>query len=638
MKTSPIVAARLAFEDGVPFAPDFGDVYHARAGALAQARHVFLGGNQLPQRWRGRARFVVLETGFGLGNNFLATWDAWRTDPARCERLYFLSVEKHPLRRDDLARVHAASALPELARQLVEAWPPLTPNLHALAFDEGRVQLHLAFGDVADWLPEWLAEVDAFYLDGFAPARNPAMWDRRVIKALGRLAAPGATVATWSAARPVRSALVEAGFVVEAAPGFDAKRETTVARHEPAFALKRPPARRADAVADRRALVLGAGLAGAWVADALARQGFDCTVVDRHPQPACETSGNPAGLFHGIVTPQDGAHARFNRAAALHAQRAFGRWVDQGVPGAAQGLLRLEPRAADAGALQATLDALGLPADYVQALTAAEASRHAGLSLSAPAWHYPGGGWLAPASLVRALLCDNDRIAFRGGLQVDALQRGGAGWQLLDSGGGLLAEAPVLVLANAAETQRLLGARWPLQRLRGQISIARSPALAVAPRVPLAGAGYAIAPGDGSLVFGATSDADDTDPACRDADHRANLAQLARLVGADITLTLQSLDGRVGFRLSADDRLPVVGSLPQASPAPGTRLEQPRFVPRQPGLFTLTALGSRGITWAPLAAEVLAGWISGAPLPLEASLVDAIDVARFAARAARHAS
>jgi len=218
VKTSPVVPARIAFDDaGVPFAPDFGDVYHSRAGALEQAQHVFLRGNELPQRWRGRARFVILETGFGLGNNFLATWRQWRDDAQRCRRLVFVSVEKHPPRRDDLGRAHAGSALPELARQLTENWPPLTANLHALDFDGGAVQLLLAFGDVQAWLPELAARVDAFFLDGFAPAKNAAMWDRRVFKALGRLAAPGATAATWSVAREVCDGLTEAGFSVERA-------------------------------------------------------------------------------------------------------------------------------------------------------------------------------------------------------------------------------------------------------------------------------------------------------------------------------------------------------------------------------------------------------------------------------------
>ncbi|HMY99887.1 MAG TPA: tRNA (5-methylaminomethyl-2-thiouridine)(34)-methyltransferase MnmD, partial [Burkholderiaceae bacterium] len=220
MTRSAPTPANVTFdEQGVPTAPDFGDVYHSAAGALAQARHVFLAGNGLPGRWAGRRRWVILETGFGLGHNFLATWAAWRADPQRCERLSYVAIEKHPLTRADAARVHAASdgarELPELTAQLVAAWPLATPDVHRLDFEDGRVQLHLALGDVNELLRGLQLEADAIYLDGFAPARNAAMWSPEVFTRIGRLAAPGATAATWSAARAVRNGLASAGFAVE---------------------------------------------------------------------------------------------------------------------------------------------------------------------------------------------------------------------------------------------------------------------------------------------------------------------------------------------------------------------------------------------------------------------------------------
>ena len=264
MKTAAVVAGALGFDtEGVACSVLYGDRYHPRHGALAQASHVFLGGNGLPDRWQGRERFVVLETGFGLGNNFLATWHAWRDDPQRCARLHFVSIEKHPLTAADLRRAHAASPLIELAADLIRAWPPLTPNLHRLAFDGGRVELLLALGDVADWLPEIVAPVDAFFLDGFAPDRNPAMWEPRVFKALARLAAPGATAATWSVAGAVRAGLAAAGFEVRTAPGSGGKREITLARYAPHFTPRRAPARigparpASSAPGERRALSVG---------------------------------------------------------------------------------------------------------------------------------------------------------------------------------------------------------------------------------------------------------------------------------------------------------------------------------------------------------------------------------------------
>src|SRR2546425_4461643 len=111
----PLIPARLEFAaDGTPWSEEFGDVYHSAAGGPAQARHVFLAGNRLPERWAGRERFVILETGFGFGLNFLATWQAWRRDPARCERLHFVSLEKHPFTLSNLRVLH--SRYPEFER------------------------------------------------------------------------------------------------------------------------------------------------------------------------------------------------------------------------------------------------------------------------------------------------------------------------------------------------------------------------------------------------------------------------------------------------------------------------------------------------------------------------------------------
>ena len=640
MKTHPIVPARLqATVEGVPFSPVYDDVYHPRSGALTQARHVFLAGNGLPQRWQARERFVVLETGFGLGTNFLATWDAWRRDPRACRQLHFISIEQHPLAREDLLSLERDLALADLVSRLADAWPPLTPNLHRLSFEEGRVQLLLALGDVAAWLPELVAQVDAFYLDGFAPAKNPQMWQARIFKAMGRMAAQGATVATWTAARAVRDGLAAAGFEVQLGAGQGGKRDITLATFAPAFMPRRAAVHRAAPAAAGHAVIVGAGLAGCASAWALAEQGWRCTLLDRRAGPASESSGNPAGLFHGIVNPQDGAHARFNRAAALEAQRCVQRAIARhGVAGSVQGLLRLETSGTDVSAMQAQLDRLGLPRDFVRAVDAGHAGALAQLPLGHPAWWYPGGGWVAPAEFAAALLREaGDAVQCRGQTSVRSLRRVGERWQLLDADETTLVEADAVVLANGGDALRLLGAPdWPVQRVRGQISSMDAARLSALPRLPIAGAGYLLPPVGGRAIFGATTQPGDEDPAVRDEDHRLNLDQLQRLVGQPIDVPLNALQGRTAWRWVSDDRLPVIGAVPdEASAQAAARLDQPRFVPRWPGLFVFTALGSRGITWCALGAQVLASAVSGAPSPLESSLLDAVDPARFLSRRAR---
>ena len=220
-----IVPAALAFKDGVPYSAAYDDIYHSADGGPAQARHVFLGGCGLPAAWAGRGHFVVLETGFGIGLNFLATWAAWRDDPARCARLHFLAVEKHPFEVDDLARLHARwPEFDALSRELRAHWPPLTPGFHRLALAGGRVQLTLMLGEAADCLAGVRAAVDAFYLDGFAPDRNPDLWTPALFAALARLARPGATAASYSVAASVRQGLAAAGFAVARRAGLGPKR------------------------------------------------------------------------------------------------------------------------------------------------------------------------------------------------------------------------------------------------------------------------------------------------------------------------------------------------------------------------------------------------------------------------------
>ena len=642
MSWGPIQPARIDFSDAwAPLAPAVGDVYHARAGALAQAGHVFLGGNGLPGRWAGRERFVVLETGFGLGHNFLATWDAWRQDPLRCARLSFISIEKHPPQRVDLVRAHAASALPALAGALVAQWPTLTPDLQLIDFDGGRVRLLLALGDLAQVLPELVASVDAFYLDGFAPAHNPDLWDARQLRGLHRLAAPGATLASWNVASSLRDGLRAAGFEVHQAPGLRPEREMTVARFAPRVPARPPPGRGPVApvgAGSPQVAVIGAGLAGAAVARALAAQGLAVQVFDRQSGPAGETSGNAGGLFHGIVHGHDGPHARWLRAAALHTERVLRPLIEAGaVPGTIAGLLRGE-QALDAGAMAALLQRQALPPAYAQV-------RSAALPGGRPAWFYPGGGWVSPAALCAAWL-SGDGIARRYGCAVHRLQPQAGRWRLLDRDGRVLAEVDAVLLCNAADAARLAGTPgWPLQQRRGQTTVLPA-GLPGAPQLPLpiADGGYALQLADGRLLCGGASQAEDRDPlqpdgVLREADHAAHLATLRRLTGWDADLPAGALQGRVGWRLQADDRLPLLGAVPDSAAPPGRqRLDQPRWVPRQAGLYVFTALGSRGITQAALGGEILAGWLTGAPLPAPATLLDALDPARFIARAVRAGS
>jgi tRNA 5-methylaminomethyl-2-thiouridine biosynthesis bifunctional protein len=227
-----LVPARLELAGGAPYSRAYGDVYHSADGGPAQSRHVFLGGNGLPGRWRGRDAFTIVETGFGLGLNFLVTCAALLADAEAPARLAYVSAEKHPFARDDLAAALTRHpGLAPLAGELAAAWPPLETGVHRVVLAQRRVALTLLFGDAAELLPGVDVRADAFYLDGFAPAKNPGLWSAGIMHELARLAAPGATLATWTVARAVRERLAQAGFAVEKRPGFGRKREMLAASY-----------------------------------------------------------------------------------------------------------------------------------------------------------------------------------------------------------------------------------------------------------------------------------------------------------------------------------------------------------------------------------------------------------------------
>lgn len=693
---------------GVPYSPLYDDLYHPAVGAWAQAQHVFMAGNGLPGRWQGRTRFVILETGFGLGNNFLATWAAWHADPQRCDHLVFVSIEKHPLRREDLARVHGLTdsgagnaagdasdrdaiavvdlgkmseadraARLELAQQLVKAWPSLTPGMHSLHFDRDeasnapkqrtqRASLMLGLGDVADLLPRLIASVDAFYLDGFAPTKNPQMWDEGLLSRLNRLAAAGSTVATWSCARQVRDALATAGFEVERIQGFAYKPHMLRAVYKPRFT---PPLQAGGwqpeprQEADRHAIVVGAGLAGCAAARALCLEGWRVTLIDQHEAPAMEGSGNPGGMFHSVLHAQDGIHARAHRAAAMATWRLASTWIKAGLlAGQVDGLLRLDAKTTPEQA-QDWLTRQALPPDHVQWLDQAQAQALSGLPVESAGWLFHQGGWLHPAAMARLMLQAVEALTRNGqpllqgmwGQAVSGIQQTEQGeWQALHHG-KVLASAPTLVICSAMQSETLLNGLpteqavhpLPLSAVRGQIS--QMPLDAQAgfqrPLLPVAGSGYVLALPNDTLLCGATTQHHDDDPSARETDHRHNLRQAARLGAtpewAESSALPAQLQGRTAWRATTPDRLPLVGALPWsqarlAAASTARRLDQVRLIPRQRGerggLYALTGLGSRGITWGCLAAELLAHWVTGAPCPVEADLRDALDPARFLVR------
>jgi tRNA 5-methylaminomethyl-2-thiouridine biosynthesis bifunctional protein len=653
--SSKLTPAIFAFrDDGTPFSPVYDDIYHSAAGALAQADHVFLGGNGLPGRWRGRRMFTVLETGFGIGGNFLATWKAWRADSQRCDRLAYVSIEKHPFTAADLRELHARwqadATIDELSAQLIRAWPIHTPGLHRLEFEGGRVTLTLAFGGASELAPRLRLRADALYLDGFSPAKNPDLWSPAVFKSLARMAAEGATLATYSCAGHVRRGLSEAGFECTQADGFAGKRTMLVGRFAPRWRVRRHAPPVPFETGERHAIVIGAGLAGCALVDRLAARGWRVTLIERHAGAGYEASGNPAGVFHPLLTRDDNVASKIARAGFLY---ALARWRTLERAGHAfarttRGLLQLADDESEARALAQSIDAFGYPREFVQAMSREQALATVGVRVSRGGWFYPQGGSLDPAALCAALCAGaGEALTWRTGIAAKRIERRGDAWTVLGGNDEVIASAGVVVFANARDAARLADLRYaPTRVVRGQLT--RLPRAAVPSlRLPLIGDGYAIPLGD-ALLTGATYDIDDEGNDLRTESHTENLDRLGRLIpdfgqaNERASLDPAALTGRVAFRCVTSDRLPMIGALADEAAserqAASLRGAWPLDLPRMPGLYGSFAFGSRGLVWASLGAELIASQLEGEPWPIERDLAEALDPARHLLRALRQGS
>lgn len=633
--------------DGTPFSPRFSDRYRSEDGGLAQARQVFLAGCGLPAAWAGQRQWRILETGFGLGLNFLVTWQAWRDDPARPELLHFVSTEAHVVSPADLLR--AASAHPALlpmAEQLAEQWRGLLPGTHRLIFEAGRVLLTLGVGDARTWLRAQSLCADSVYLDGFSPQRNPDIWAAHTLKAVARCCHRGTRLASWTVARSVMDGLQQCGFNVSKTPGVPPKRDNLQAVFAPAWEpRKKPDPSWPQPRQARRCLVIGAGLAGAAAAASLARRGWAVTVLDAHPAPAGGASSLPAGFLAPHVSPDDGVLSRLSRSGLRATWQAV-----------TELLAPCDWKAS--GVLQRRFDASArLPADWPEAgahwsqeATGEEANGEQGNGeqfkddAQTPLWH-AAGGWVKPGRLVEALL-QTAGVTFKGAQDVKALRRKKTSlepvWQALDAAGVCLAEAELVVVAAGPDSAALLaGASTrpapPLQPVRGQVLWGTHPTQGAAsvtsefasslPAGPVNGLGglipnfSAFRDGDPQphWLMGATFERDEARPLVRAEDTEQLLDRLHRLwPAASPALARIIAAGQAqtwaGVRCVSPDRLPVVGPLDETD---------------APGLWLCTAMGSRGLTFAVLCGELLAACLAGEPLPMEKRLAQQLLASRF---------
>lgn len=610
MSSAPPAAVIWGEAGAPPRSPVHGDVYFSREDGLAEARAVFLAGCGLPDAWAGRRRFAVGELGFGTGLNIAALLDLWNRTRSPGARLHVFTVEAAPLTGAEAARALVPwPDLAPIATLLVARWPGRARGFHRIDLPSLAATIDVAILEAAEALEAWSGRADAWFLDGFAPALDPAIWRPEVIDLVARRSAPGARAATYTIAGAVRRALAAAGFTVERRPGHGRKRERLEAR------LPGSGQEAARNATPARIAIIGAGIAGASLARAFADLGVRAAVFE-DDRPGAGASGGPAALAAPRLDAGLGSAAALFAQAARRAVALHGR-----APGAvlARSVLQRPQGPKDPGRFDAIAASDLFDPGAMRILKAAEAGRRLGEAARTIDSDDASGGLLIeeavvvdPAAVLSAWL--GPVTAAR----VARVERRDAAWALLGDGGETLMEADVVCLAAGMACLDLaasIGVPPPMTPVRGQATWTRD----VRWDQPTMAGAYVL-PTRAGLLLGATHDRDDTDAAPRAADRERNLAAaLAAFPDLAGRLAGARLNDWAAIRASTRDYLPLAGPVPGAGE----------------GLFLLTGLGSRGFCLAPLLAEHLAAEIVGAPSPLPVALAALVDPLRFQRRAAR---
>lgn len=660
VKKTAVQTAHLSWnEEGTPISEQFEDIYFSNQNGLEESRHVFLQGNHFPQRFLTHQdeTCVIAETGFGTGLNFLALWQAFNqfkaeNPNAKLQRLHFISFEKYPLSKADLIAAHRCwPELTELSGQLCEQWPPALPGNHRIILENGTITLDLWIGDVntqVSILNDNLNnKIDAWFLDGFAPSKNPQMWSEQLFAAMAKFARQGGTFATFTVAGFVKRGLQQAGFTIMKTKGFGQKRQMLTGVLEnnltrpmaPWFA--RQPASHTDDIA-----IIGGGIASLALARSLRKRGANVTIYCQDQRVAQNASGNRQGAVYPLLTGNDNALERFFVSGFPFATRFYQQLSAQGIEFNGQwcGVSQMAYNPKSTKKIDNMLQT-EWPEEFAVGKDRQQLSELSGVDVNHRGIYYPTGGWLCPAQLCESLAqkLAEEGVNFYFGLSVTSLQRSEEGWELtLDNQKKSNHQTVVIAnghLLNQFEQTKNL----PITPVRGQVShIPTNPALQQLKTV-LCFEGY-MTPEDATNqhhCLGASYQRDNLSLEYSEEEQQENRQKLlTSLPDVDWTaqVDISGQQSRQGIRCVIRDHMPLLGNVPdfdalmqQYTDLPDQLHHEKSISPSPvyPNLFVFGALGARGLSTAPLCAEILAAQVFDEPMPADDDVLAALHPNRF---------
>ncbi len=618
--------------NGQPYAKTYADVYFNDLNGLDETNHVFIRGNQLLERWKDKsseALFCIAETGFGSGLNFLATCLAWQNTPTKPQHLHFISTELHPMSRKDLKSAH--QIFPEIktySQKLLNQYHSFRCGIHHLKIDQ-HITLTLILSDATAGLTQLVAQVDAWYLDGFAPSRNPDMWSSQLFNVMAALSKPGTTLATYSAAKVVKQGLITAGFELSKQTGYGPKRDMLTGQfngrmHNTTNRQPWHPTPMAK-ICHKKITILGGGIAGLSLARSFSLAGFHTTIIDRHELAFEQASGNDYAMVMPVITAQKSPESLFYLRAFEHAKKAYSPEVFH-----TTGVLETLNIKQHQNRLN-QINELPLCEQLV-------ATKDDNI-------YYQNAGFVDGPALVADWQQYVDQWLTA---EVDSIEKEkNKCWVLKEKNDQTIQQCQLLVVAAGMHSQPLLDQYQSLKmtaKLGQTHQITTQTTLNISQ--VLLNQGYIIPVKEthlqGHYLLGATFDhLPETkwyQTSYNDVDHwYRNRQHWQHHTFCDQLATAQIISQHTAIRATTQDHLPICGPI----------INQERFkkdyqdlhhgrhwqvyppASHIDDLYVMTGLGSRGFTSAPLLADYLMCMITGQPLPLEADLCKIIHPNRF---------
>ena len=633
--------------DGIPCSELFDDPYFSLANPLEESRYVFLNSTDIPSRWKNK-HFTIAELGFGFGINFITTASAWIDKPPSDHQLHYYSIEKYPVQSDNLTRLYEQLNISSpLTEKLLEQYPLPIVGSHRIELHEYNITLTLVLGDAANCLKQCDFEADAWYLDGFSPSKNEALWSEDIAKQIYRLTQSSGTIATYTAASDVRKSFSNAGFEVCKIPGYGKKREMligsitnkqTTQKHtlkHRSWLISRTAQSHRDK-SQKSAIVIGAGMTGAAISSALARRGWQVTIIDKNSSLASEGSGNANAILMPRLSVDHDTQSQLTLLGFLYSLRYFHQlqtcsdeftWHQCGaiqIPRDEAQWRRMQLIASQENIARSLLD----PVDQQQA------SELANCSVASAGWHLPLAGWLTPSELCSALIKQYpDHINFQANTEISSIEKQDSQWVTYDNNQQALHRANTVIIANACSANQFEQTDWcKLHPKRGQISLIPQHECNIKPSKIVCADAYITPPIHSQHVVGATFVTADTSTELRQSEHEENLIKLKKMIPSFEQKEIRTLGGRAGIRAVSTDRLPIVGPVADeisfntlykdaAMGSTHNRYPAPKY---HEGLYLASGFGSRGLAWIPICTESLACLINNEPSSLSNNLLNAI--------------